>query len=133
MKQQLLQQLGNYGQEHLLAFWDQLTPEAREGLARQIEEIDFELIDRVFRSAEGDVDWSELAAKAESPPAFRLNDEGARFSAAEAGRRGAEALCGGKVGMILVAGGQGTRLGFDHPKGMFPLGPVSSRSLCGQT
>ena len=35
----------------------------------------------------------------------------------------------GQVGAILVAGGQGTRLGFDHPKGMFPIGPVSKASL----
>ena len=38
-------------------------------------------------------------------------------------------LAEGKVGIILVAGGQGTRLGFPHPKGMFPVGPVSERTL----
>ncbi len=43
--------------------------------------------------------------------------------------RGEAALRGGEVGVIIVAGGQGTRLGFDRPKGMFPIGPVSGRTL----
>lgn len=43
--------------------------------------------------------------------------------------RGRQALAAGQVGVILVAGGQGTRLGFDHPKGMFRIGPVSGRTL----
>ena len=38
-------------------------------------------------------------------------------------------LAAGKVGSVIVAGGQGTRLGFDKPKGMFPVGPVSGVSL----
>jgi UDP-N-acetylglucosamine/UDP-N-acetylgalactosamine diphosphorylase len=42
---------------------------------------------------------------------------------------GQAALAAGQVGFILVAGGQGSRLGFEHPKGMFPIGPVSERSL----
>ena len=40
-----------------------------------------------------------------------------------------QALRDGKVGAILVAGGQGSRLGFEHPKGMFEIGPVSNHSL----
>ena len=44
-------------------------------------------------------------------------------------RRGEAALAAGEVAAVLVAGGQGTRLGFDQPKGMFEIGPVSGRTL----
>ena len=43
--------------------------------------------------------------------------------------RGEEILGSGRVGYIMVAGGQGSRLGFEGPKGMFPVGPVSGASL----
>jgi UDP-N-acetylglucosamine/UDP-N-acetylgalactosamine diphosphorylase len=52
-----------------------------------------------------------------------------RFSPEEARQRGAEALKQGRIGAMLVAGGQGTRLGFDDPKGVFPIGLVSGKSL----
>ena len=42
---------------------------------------------------------------------------------------GADALAAGEVAVILVAGGSGTALGFEGPKGTFPIGPVSSASL----
>ena len=47
----------------------------------------------------------------------------------EARRRGEEALRRGEVAVLLVAGGQGSRLGFEHAKGMYPIGPVSQKSL----
>jgi UDP-N-acetylglucosamine/UDP-N-acetylgalactosamine diphosphorylase len=50
-------------------------------------------------------------------------------NASEARRRGENALKKGEVAVILVAGGQGSRLGFEHPKGMFPIGPVSNKTL----
>ena len=67
----------------------------------------------------------ELAAREQEPPAFRLNAAGNPFSVEQAQRRAEEALAAGQLGAILVAGGQGTRLGFDHPKGMFAIGPVT--------
>ena len=42
-------------------------------------------------------------------------------------RLGEEALRRGEVAVLVVAGGQGTRLGFDQPKGMFPIGPVTQQ------
>lgn len=55
-------------------------------------------------------------------------------SAAEADRAGwrnrtSEAIAAGKVGLILLAGGQGTRLGFDKPKGMFQLDLPGGKTL----
>ena len=60
MKQQLLARLLPYGQEHLVAFWEQLDLAARQRLARQIEEIDFELVARCFQGGDGGPDWAEL-------------------------------------------------------------------------
>jgi UDP-N-acetylglucosamine/UDP-N-acetylgalactosamine diphosphorylase len=122
-------QLEQIGQAHLLQFWDQLPPESQQQLESQIAGVDFEQLKRLIDAAEDAVDWSALAAQAEPPPAARLNDPRPLIDAQDAIRVGEEALRGGKVGMILVAGGQGTRLGFQPPKGMFPIGPVSARTL----
>src|SRR5262249_13675801 len=73
--------------------------------------------------------WAAVAARADSPPAMRLHGSGVSFSPDEARRGGAAVLRRGKGGGVRVAGGLGTRLGFDQPKGMFQLGPLSRRTL----
>ncbi|MBN1910433.1 MAG: UDPGP type 1 family protein [Pirellulales bacterium] len=129
MKNQLLDLLRPHGQEHLLAFWEDLDATQRESLARQIEDIDFDLIRRLHESRDQRTDMGQLAARAEAPPAFRLDTNHNRYTPRQARRRARQALAAGQVGAILVAGGQGTRLGFDHPKGMFPIGPLSDKTL----
>ena len=136
-RSRLLAKLSPIGQEHLVAFWDRLTAAEQQHLASQIDEVDTEL----FRELQTDFQrseaagndqsskWADLAARAESPPAMRLDGSGVSFSRDEAIAKGVEILRAGQVGMILVAGGLGTRLGFDQPKGMFPLGPLSNRTL----
>ncbi len=116
-------------QSHLLAFWDQLDDVGRESLAEGIRRIDFELIDRLFRHKDDEGNVREMVATAEAPPAIRLDAAENAFKAEDARREGQRALAAGDLGVILVAGGQGTRLGFKHPKGMFPIGPVSGRTL----
>ena len=128
-KQELLQLLALAGQEHLLAFWDTLDEQWREHLAAELSNVNFAQIARLYRERDRVDNVRELADRAGPPPAFRLGDPRGSVQPAEAVRRGVQALRAGAVGTLLVAGGQGTRLGFDHPKGMFPIGPISKKSL----
>lgn len=125
----LHERLAAHGQEHVLRFWDALDAASRAQLARQLEAIDLTLLDQLVRGKDQTVDFAELAARAQSPPAIRADGTGADWSVAEARDRGEEVLRGGEVAVLIVAGGQGTRLGFDQPKGMFPVGPLSERTL----
>ncbi len=129
MRETLEQHLAPFGQQHLLRFWDELSPPQREALSAQIREVDFAELARLLGGGETVMDWGALARRAEPPPAFRLHSRDNRFSVAQARERGAEALARGRLGAILVAGGQGTRLGWPHPKGTFQIGPVSGATL----
>ena len=125
--------LTQFGQLHLLQWWDELNESQRTGLLSQLDSIDFALIARLFseKPAASGSSGGELAARATPPtqlvsqPKTAADQELWRNAAA----CGEQLLRDGSVGAILVAGGQGTRLGFDKPKGMFPIGPVSQRSL----
>lgn len=126
---ELEERLNQFGQSHLLSYWDDLNEREREQLTHQLESFDFELIQSLANQTADDEQWEQLAEKANVPPAITLDDFADASSYREAYAMGKSALETGKIGMILVAGGQGTRLGFDHPKGMFPIGPVSDRTL----
>ena len=125
----LLSQLKEFGQEHLLAFWDRLSPVEQENLGAQIKKIDFALVDHLYRHRDDHSDIRGIVERSHRPPAFRLDKTQNRFTPEQAKKRGEEAIKAGEIGALLVAGGQGTRLGFDHPKGMYPVGPVSKRTL----
>ena len=130
MNSQIKSQLADVGQEHLLQFFVELNPEAQERLGEQIASIDFKQVQTLFQKFGKADAWAELAKRAEPPTALRLNrDADNSVSRDDATARGTQALASGHIGMILVAGGQGSRLGFEHPKGMYPLSPVQNRTL----
>lgn len=125
----LLEALAIVNQEHLLGFWDQLSTDQLESLLLQIDSVDFQLLEELVSGSHAEPDWAALAAQAESPPAIRWQASDNPFTREQAVEVGERALRDGEVGVVLVAGGQGSRLGFPHPKGMYPLGPVSGRTL----
>lgn len=126
----LVSRLKAHGQEHLLEGWERLDLGAQQRLIDQLDAIDLAELMRLAEAKEDASHIRRLATEARAPHAVRLDETtGDVPSRAEAVARGEQILRDGRVGAILVAGGQGSRLGFEHPKGMYPIGPVSQKCL----
>jgi UDP-N-acetylglucosamine/UDP-N-acetylgalactosamine diphosphorylase len=115
--------LARHNQEHVLHGWDQLGADARAALVAQLELIDFEELAALHAARD--------ASASALPPREAVAPVPVVPSVAPADVRalGAAALARGELAVLLVAGGQGTRLGFDKPKGAYAVGPVSGASL----
>lgn len=118
----LEEKLKQHGQEHVLAFWDRLNDAERRQLVQQLQAINLEQLGQLYQ--QGAKSFELPAEEKIAPvPVDRLGDS------REDRYLGEQALRLGEVAALVVAGGQGTRLGFDKPKGMYPIGPVSNKSL----
>lgn len=127
----LKERAARHGQEHVFAFLDSLRASERERLLEQVAGIDFERLEEQRRLlAAPAIEGAEATADLVPAETFPLRrDADLDRRAAEAEARGADVLAAGAVAPLVVAGGQGSRLGFDGPKGCYPVGPVSGRSL----
>ncbi|MBQ7658709.1 MAG: UDPGP type 1 family protein [Butyrivibrio sp.] len=107
--------LETFGQEHVLKYYDELSETEKQELLTQIEETDFAVLENCknLGKSEGRGEFSPLAALQVSEIESRRDE----FAAA-----GIKALKEGKVAACLLAGGMGTRLGSDNPKGMYDIG-----------
>ena len=127
----LVERLREHGQSHLLRWWEELNDTEQARLAADVSAIDFAQLDRLIAElVRGDGVTAPPEERVQPIDVVRLpQTDGERIVRRRAGAMGAEALAAGEVGVILVAGGSGTRLGFEGPKGTFPIGPVSLASL----
>jgi len=110
----ILEKLTNYNQQHLLKFYDFLTQEQQKSLLDDIEKINFKILDNLNNKEENSnyklspIDILTLSKIAENKEKY--------FSL------GISAIKEHKVAAVLLAGGQGSRLGFDGPKGSLNVG-----------
>jgi UDP-N-acetylglucosamine/UDP-N-acetylgalactosamine diphosphorylase len=120
----LVQKLRAHGQDHVIAAWGRLDDSQRRALLAQLQQIDLKELEQLYaRREQKDV----LPSRERIAPMPQVE-----LSTAERQdyrERGVAAFRAGEVAYLLVAGGQGTRLGFDSPKGTFPIGPVSNKPL----
>ena len=125
---ELQQRFEAAGQGHVFAFWERLDGAGRAQLAAELADVDLELVGRLAQLLREEP--AHAGGAFEPPEVFPLARDAAQGARAqEAERRGRELLDAGKVGTILVAGGQGSRLGYDGPKGKYPVGPLTRKSL----
>lgn len=124
--------LARHEQSHVLAHWDSLDAAGRERLHSQLGRLAPQLGSLIgaYRSALPSASNAPAKPRMEPVEAIALPQDGSGADHAETARKRGEAiLAEGRLGVFLVAGGQGTRLGFPHPKGCYPVGPISDRTL----
>ena len=115
--------LREHGQEHVLRYYDELDEGERKALLAQIESINFSELDVASHGGRG--------ALGELSPVPALTCGQVDERRAEFEEAGIAAIRAGKVGAVLLAGGQGTRLGSEGPKGAFDIGVTRPLSVFG--
>lgn len=109
------QKLKNFGQEHVLKYYDELSDTEKEALLQQIDDTDFAVCENA-KDLKAGSQRGEFAPL----PAMEIAEIDKKRDEFE--KIGVEAIKSGKVAAVLLAGGMGTRLGSDAPKGTYNIG-----------
>lgn len=110
------QKLEQYGQEHVLKYYEELSGKQQEALLAQIEAVDFSVLSTREKEA------GKTGERGEITPLSAMEISEISQREEEFRTLGLEAIRAGRVGAVLLAGGMGTRLGSDAPKGMYDIG-----------
>ena len=116
--------LKSCGQEHVLAYWKKLGKKEREALLKQIATIEPANVKYCQKALVAGADVAD-SSKGKAPKVASL--KGAALKKAIVA--GEAELREGRVAALLVAGGQGSRLGYDGPKGCYEIGPITNAPL----
>ena len=130
-KQELLSLLSKFDQSHLLSFWDELSDSDRQNLTDDICRIDFKDLKESFeRTRDLTILKSNECGMKPVPNELKgsyLTSSKTQLESYE--NCGLKEISEGNVAVLLLAGGQGTRLGVSYPKGMYSVGLPSGKTL----
>ena len=117
--------LRKYSQEHLLNGYERLDEVKQKQLLGQIESTDFELINSLYNNTKKELEHhNDTITPIEFLDKEKLNGFYRSFQ-----ETGEKAIRAGKLAAVTMAGGQGTRLGHNGPKGTYDIGLESHKSL----
>jgi len=122
---EVIERVYRFNQEHIFQYWDKLLDSEKLELLKDLSTINFPLLKQIYSHTEDEERVEFIPAPFIPVP---VNDKD-KLIFEDAKKRGEVHISEGKVAAFLVAGGQGSRLGYDGPKGKFPIGPVSGRTL----
>ena len=118
--------LEKYGQEHLLKFYSELSDEKKSKLLDDILTIDFKQLQELYESTKMKQNYEN--GKIE-PIAYKSKENLSKEELDKYTKIGEEAIRQGKLAVVTMAGGQGTRLGHSGPKGTYDIGLASHKSI----
>ncbi len=118
--------LEKYGQEHLLKFYSELSDEKKSKLLDDILTIDFKQLQELYESTKTKQNYEN--GKIE-PIAYKSKENLTKEELNKYTAIGEEAIRKGKLAVVTMAGGQGTRLGHSGPKGTYDIGLASHKSI----
>ena len=128
--QECLKTLRERGQEHVLRWWGELGPDKQEQLLADVESIPWDVLDPLIPSLVLKRPERSVPADLSPAPVYPQEPDPSQAALyAEATELGRDFIRAGKVAAFTVAGGQGTRLGVDGPKGTVVVTPVGDRTL----
>jgi UDP-N-acetylglucosamine/UDP-N-acetylgalactosamine diphosphorylase len=127
----LIEKVFSYKQEHVFRWWNDLSANDRKNLLNHLRTLDFALLQNLIeKHIKGSTHTKPKTTTLEPPEIIPIpNNDIQKARAAEAKEIGEKALKTGKVAVVTVAGGQGTRLGADRPKGTLPISPIMGKSI----
>ncbi len=115
------------GQDHVFAYWKDLSEDEKKSLLDELSSVDFESLSSLYKKT---LIPEHIQTDFEPAPYIpRPTDSKERTEWDNASAQGIDQIKSGKTAVFIVAGGQGSRLGYDGPKGSFRMSPVKNKSL----